>query len=204
MKRAVSVSELYATKFNLLDFTGDWLDTIGTPELFGSWIIYGNSGEGKTRASLKLAKYLTRFGRVAYNSLEEGVSFSMQEAFKDESMHEAKGKIDLISEPLDVLIKRLKKQKSPKIVFFDSLQYTGLNYRQYLEFQAMFPKKLFIWISHAEGKMPAGRVAKSVLYDCFVKMRVEGFKLFPKSRYGGKEPFVIWKEGADKYWGELS
>jgi hypothetical protein len=55
-------------------------------------------------------------------------------------------------------------------------------------------------VSHAEGKEPKGNVAKSVRYDAFVKIWVEGYKAFPQSRFGGGNEFVIWPAGAQKYW----
>jgi hypothetical protein len=44
-------------------------------------------------------------------------------------------------------------------------------------------------------------VAEEVQYDADVKIHVEGFKADVASRYGGNLPFIIWKEGAEHYWG---
>ena len=46
----------------------------------GVWFIWGSSGNGKTSFVMQLCKQLTRFGRVAYNSLEEGDDVTMQNA----------------------------------------------------------------------------------------------------------------------------
>ncbi|MCT4580808.1 MAG: hypothetical protein N4A35_05265 [Flavobacteriales bacterium] len=203
MKRAVSISELYTTNFKVLDFQGDWDACIGKPELAGSWLIWGKSGNGKTRFTLQLCKYLTQFGKVAYNSLEEGASLSMRKAFVETGMEEVKRRIVLLDqEPISDLIERLKKRKSPDIIAIDSVQYTGMNYDTYRELRKTFPKKLFILISHADGKEPSGRVAKSIRFDAFVKIWVEGYKAFPTSRYGGGQPYTVWQQGADKYWSE--
>ena len=43
--------------------------------------------------------------------------------------------------------------------------------------------------------------AVDVEVDVDIKVRVEGFVAFVRSRYGGNKPFVIWEEGAKKYWG---
>ncbi len=56
MKRAISISELLTTNFKVLPFEGDWKASIGNPELAGSWIIWGKSGNGKTRFTLQLCK----------------------------------------------------------------------------------------------------------------------------------------------------
>ena len=204
-KRAVSISQLLTTKFKALPFKGVWKDCIGDPELSGSWIIWGKSGNGKTRFVLQLCKYLTQFGKVAYNSLEEGVSLSMRKAFIETDMEDVKRNIVLLdAEPISDLIERLKKRKSPDIIAIDTIQYTGMNYDAYRELRKLFPKKLFILISHAEGKEPAGRTAKAIRFDAFVKIWVEGYKAFPTSRYGGNTPYVIWQKGAEKYWGEIT
>ena len=65
-----------------------------------------------------------------------------------------------------------------------------------------FRHKLFIFISHGEGREPKGNVAKSVKYDAFVKIYVEGFKAFSQSRFGGGAEYVIWDSGARTYWGK--
>jgi len=185
-----------------MDFDGDWLASFGKPELTGSWLIWGNSGNGKTRFALQLCKYLTRWGRVAYNSLEEGAGRSMQTAFAEVGMDDVKRRIVLLDqEPIPELIERLKRRKSPDIIAIDSIQYSGLNYAEYKQLRNGFRNKMFLFISHAQGTQPAGRVASAVRFDSFVKVRVEGYRAFPVSRYGGGEPFTIWPDGAFRYWG---
>lgn len=201
MSRAVSISELLNKTFKVLPFEGQWKASIGEPEMAGSWIVWGKSGNGKTRFTLQLCKYLTAFGKVAYNSLEEGASLSMRQAFLDTGMEAVKRRIVLLDgEAMDDLMQRLKKRRSPDVIVIDSIQYTGMNYETYRQLRKEFPKKLFILISHADGKEPSGRVAKSIRFDAFVKIYVEGYLAFPTSRYGGGKPYTIWDEGSQKYW----
>lgn len=196
--RAVSVSQLLSTNIKQVEFDGEWLASFGKPQLTGTWLVWGNPGNGKTRFALQLAKYLCTFGkRVAYDSLEEGASLSMKNALIDCNMREASMRFVLLDqEPVDELEKRLLKQKSPDVVIIDSVQYTGLTYSEYKRLRDKFRSKLFILISHAEGTQPSGRIAKSIRFDAFVKIWVEGFKAYPVSRYGGGEPYTIWEEGA--------
>jgi hypothetical protein len=201
MNKAISTRDLITRNFNELPFSDEWLELIGTPEVRGTWIIWGSSTNGKTRFALQLAKYLSNFGKVVYNSLEEGASKSMKDAIIDINMLEVGANFNILDmEDIAELKERLKKDVKIKFVFIDSLQYSGLNYNDYKELKKEFPKKLFIYISHAEGKEPSGAVARAIRYDAFVKIWIEGFKAFAQSRYGGGEPFTIWQKGAEKYW----
>lgn len=78
MARAISNKNVLQAKFDVADFDGAFLASFGRPELRGEWLIYGGSGCGKTTFVMQLCKYLTRFRRVAYNSLEQGLSLSLQ------------------------------------------------------------------------------------------------------------------------------
>ena len=70
-----------------------------------------------------------------------------------------------------------------------------------------FPDKLFIFIAHEENGKPYPAVARHVRKLAEVKIRVEGFKAYPTTRFataeGGGEEFVIWPEGAAKYYAQL-
>lgn len=200
MKRALTITDIrkYKAKTYLLD---NGLDlALGEVELTGSWIVWGGSANGKTRFALQLAKALAKHVRVAYDSLEEGLSLSMRHAIEDVGFADVKRNFILLDgEGVDDLKERLRKQRSPKVVIIDSLQYTGLTYTEYKKLRDEFRQKLFIFISHADGSNPKGTVADSVKYDAFVKIYVEGYRAYPQSRFGGGEEYVIWEEGAKQY-----
>ena len=191
-------------KYETMAFDGAWRDAFGTPERRGVWIIWGNSGNGKTSFALQLAKYLCRFGRVAYDSLEEGACLTMQEAMRRENMMEVNKKFLLIdNENMEELGIRLNRQKSPDIVVIDSFQYTQMNYRQYIAFKERHKRKLLIFVSHADGKLPNGRAAKSLMYDASLKIYIEGFRAFSKGRFIGPIGHIdIVPDKARTYWGE--
>jgi len=202
INRARTYTDLMSQKAEELDFSGDFLRSFGKPEVTGSWLIWGNPGNGKTRFALQLCKHFASFVKVAYNSLEEGASKSIRNAVHEVGMSDVKSNFILLdTEPISELKERLRKQRSPEVVFIDSWQYTGLNYSEYRKLRSEFQNKLFVLISHAEGKNPEGRTAKAIRYDSFVKIWVEGYKAFPASRYGGNEPFIIWEDGAKEFWG---
>jgi hypothetical protein len=203
MGRAVSMTQLLTKKFRLLPFDGQWDASFGKPELAGSWLIWGQSGSGKTRFTLQLCKYLSQFGRIAYNSREEGTGPTIQKASIETGMDTVRrSSIIWLNESTEELYERLKRKKSPQIVITDSVQYSGMNYRDYCKFKDAFRNKLLIFVSHADGKEPSSRTAKSIRYDSDVKVRCEGYRAFITSRYGGGEPYTIWEEGAADYWGD--
>ena len=201
LKRAYSPGEVLNMKIPRYEFTGAWQASIGNPAKSGVWIIWGASGNGKSSFVMQLAKYLCGFGRVIYDSLEESTGLSFQMSLKRHKMDEVKKKLIILDrESMDQLEERLQRRGSPGIVIIDSFQYSGLNYKTYKEFKERHPKKLFIFISHAEGSHPAGRSARKVEYDADVKIMVSCFKAWCKSRFMEKpgEPYVIWEEGAAK------
>lgn len=208
MKRAISNKNVLTAKFEVAEFDGEFLASFGKPELRGAWLIYGGSGCGKTTFVMQVCKYLTRFRRVAYNSLEQGLSLSLQKAWERVDMGEVGHRIILLNkEQLDELSCRLRKKQSPDVIVIDSLHYLyRFNELQYRNLRDEFPNKLFIFVSHEKGGMPKGTMAQNIRYDSDIKIRVEGYKAFVTTRYevaelgeGGAD-FVIWDDGANKYW----
>lgn len=175
MSRAISNQNVLAARFETAEFTGAWLASFGRPELRGTWIIWGDSDSGKTTFTLMLCKYLANFGRVAYDSLEQGLSLSLQRAWERVGMIEAGSNVILLNkEDLPEMTARLRKRKSPEIIIIDSLQYLTKFYMQQLkELKAEFPDKLFIFISQADkaGKDPDGHIAKKSAMMPILKSR---------------------------------
>lgn len=203
LKRALTVSDLLKMKHDVYEFEGTWHDAFDYPEKSGVWFIWGNSGNGKSTFALQLAKYMTSFGKVLYNSLEEGQSLTLKRAFERVNMHEVEGDLHLVSEGMEELDKRLSRQRSASIVFVDSVQYTNLNFKRYYDFKNKHKNKLIIFVSHATGREPSTKVSQRIMYDADLKIWVEGYKAISKGRYiGFVGEKVIWEEGARRYWGD--
>ncbi len=178
-----------------MKFEGEWLAHMGQPERRGTIIICGPSFNGKTRYAIKLCKQLSYFTKVLYNSFEEAGRDSLRQAFEQEGMRERNGHVQVLDgEPMDELAKRLSEKRSAGAVIIDSLQYTRMSYEQYVEFTRGFPDKLFVFISHADGKKPAGSTAERVWYDAGVKVWVSLYTAYAQSRYGGGQPYVVWSK----------
>jgi hypothetical protein len=107
----------------------------------------------------------------------------------------------LVKKDFDELMGYLRQRKSPDIVVIDSVQFMELKFGQYKALKEAFPGKLVIYISHVEGRVPEGLTARKIWRDANVVFRIEGFKAFPVSRYGGGDDVVISEERAAAYWG---
>lgn len=203
-RRAISVTEALSMKLPTFDFEDEWYNAFSTPEKRGVWFIWGDSGNGKTSFTIQLCKELCKYGKVAYDSLEEGAGQTMLDTLRRFNMSEVNKRFVLLdAEPIEELSIRLKKQKAPDFVVIDSFQYTQLTYKQYIEFKEKHRDKLLIFISHADGKKPSSRSAKSVMFDASLKIWVEGYKAFSKGRFiGPTGVYTIWDVKAEKYWGE--
>ena len=204
LRRALSVSDVLRMKKETYPFEGAWEEAFGCPEKNGVWFVWGNSGNGKTSFMLQLCKELSRFGRVAYDSLEEGASLTMKNAFMTAGMQDVARRFVLLDrENMEQLSTRLGKHKSPDIVVIDSFQYTKMSFKDYEAFKERHANKLLIFVSQADGNKPAGRTAVSVMYDASLKIFVSGFRAISKGRYfGSKGYYTIWEERANLYWGE--
>lgn len=201
MDKALSISNVLNAKFHTLDVEGEWFSAIGQPELTGSWMVYGAPKNGKTTFAMMLAKYLSRFARVAYDSIEEGLSKSIQMSMERVGMMDVSGRVVLLDkEPFAELVERLHRRKSPDVIIIDSVQFMDLSFAEYKKLKTAFPSKLFVYISHVSGRQPEGQVAKRIWRDANVYFRVEGFRAFPVSRYGGGDTIDVWKERAEEFW----
>lgn len=195
---AYSYADIEKMKFITVPFEGVWKDLIGEPEIAGSWIIWGKSANGKTGFALQLAKYIAGFQKVYYNSLEEGLKLSFKTALENNNIKSVGKKFCFHKEKLHQLRARLEKNRSPNIIVIDSLQHFRITIAEYYSLLEDFPKKLFIFISHAQGSEPKGELADEIRYNSDVKIRVHQFIATPveTTRYGGFKPFIIWEQGA--------
>ena len=149
------MNELLAMKKPTYKLSAEWREAFGEPERNGVWFVWGRSGSGKTSFVLQLCKELCRFGKVAYDSLEEGASISMKNAFIRAGMQDVARRLVLLdNENMEELDKRLSRKKSPDTVVIDSYQYTGMSFEDYLAFKRRHRNKLIVIISQADGTRP--------------------------------------------------
>ena len=204
MGKSLSVSQALSIRRQTIHLEGGWGDCVGEIDRTGVVFFWGKSGNGITSAVLSFGKALTRLGRVLYDSLEEGLSVSLLNALRRHAMQDCGRRFQVVAgESVEELDERLSKRKSADFVIIDSFQYTQLDYRRYIAFKERHPDKMLIFVSHADGKQPSGRAARSVMYDAGLKIWVEGYKAFTNGRFFGPTgEYTIWKEKAEEYWGD--
>ena len=198
-KRAMSLQNCLDYQEKPMGFSGVWRKVLGDPECTGSWTIYGLSGNGKTRFTLQLVKYLMSIAtnKVAYNSLEEGMSGTFKKGLVESGLSAEHHHRFIFWDKmkLEEMITALKRKRSPNIIVIDSIQYLDINYQTYQDLVEQFPKKLFIWISHEKGAQPDGTCAKKVAYNGHITIRVRDFYAVAlKDRYGGGAKYDVWPE----------
>lgn len=203
MARTLSAKQVLTIKFDTIRLGGGWDECVGEIETTGIWFIWGNSGNGKTSAVVSLCKELSAFGKVLYNSREEGVSLTMQNTLRRYGMGELGSRFQLANMSLQELDEKISQQRSPKFVVLDSFQFMGLTYKDFRAFCEKHKNKMLIFVSRTRGRQPEGHAAISAMYDASCKIWVEGYKAFSKGRFVGTTgEMTIWDEGAKKYWSD--
>ena len=201
MARTLSAKQVLQMKFDTVRLGSGWHDCVGEVETTGVWFIWGNSGNGKTSTVVSLCKELAEYGKVLYNSREEGVSLTMQNTLRRYGMGELGSRFQLANLSLEDLDAKISQPRSARFIVLDSFQFMGLSYREFRAFCEKHPTKLLIFVSRTHGRQPEGRAACSAMYDASLKIWVEGYKAFSKGRFIGRTgEITIWEEGAVKYW----
>lgn len=207
MARVLGLKQLLQKKYKFLeDLPAEIIHSFGRLTHNFIMIVWGQSANGKSNFLMQFLKAIMPYGKVLYVALEEGFEASTQfNALRSLNEEEHSGKIEFADHEMDfeALCAKLDKKKSPRFIVIDSVQYWHITLEQYKMLKKKFSKKKsFIFISHAKGKVPDGYVADKIRYDSTIKSRVEGFVVFVASRLGGNNPYIIWEEGAKKYWGK--
>lgn len=198
VKRAYSYEDINRMSFKTIEIENDWRAHLGEPQLGNShWLIFGESGHGKTSYLLQVVKMLCQKGqRVHYNTNEEGLKKSFKMALKRNNLKGVSG-FNYQQEDYAQLTERLSRKRQAKIVVIDSVQYffRGLRSDSYFKFIEQFKDTTFIWISGADGRKPKGKIAEDIYYDADIVVNVKDFEArIEKNRFEAYEPRIIWQD----------
>nr|DAU53061.1 MAG TPA: FeS assembly-ype transport system, ATPase component [Caudoviricetes sp.] len=206
--KAISIANIEDRRYSYIPFSEDFYQAFGNREKTGNWIVYGKAGQGKTRFVLQLAKEFDRIGyKVLLASLEMGFCADFQKDLHDSGIRSKVQKIVFTDAmTLPDLEDMLGKQRSPDVIIIDSLQYFVNQYDATAEgiiaLRKKFRSKIFVYVSHVDGKEVEGKAAYSVKRDSFVRIQVEGFraKYIGRGKGGPVGHYTVWDEGEEKYW----
>lgn len=212
MAKKIGLKQLAQKKYITIPGLDENLkSSLGELEDAFDMIIYGASGNGKSNFTAKVIIALCKAlnCRCEYVAYEEGHGKTVQDTMigRHNMLEELGNNLVLVDHyTYEELDKEMSKKKSAKVWVIDSIQDSHLTAEQVAELKRKYvlsrKRKILIFISWAEGKYPMGSTAKAVEYRANIKIRVEGLMAFVKSRYGGNKNYVIWEEGALKYWGK--
>lgn len=200
--RAYTPAEILAKKFKVVPWGETWIQAFKQPEVTGIWVANGNSTNGKSSFIMELAKELAiTLGKGFLNAYEEGTKMTLQDLIKQSGLDAVNGKIGINKESILEMINRAQKPKSPKFYIVDSIQASRLTRKEYIMLQELSERKLIIFTSRSEGKLPKGNLAQDIWYDADLKIWIEGYKAISCGRHNPGGEYIIWEEGASKYWG---
>lgn len=204
--KVIGLDQLQKKKFDFLEGLPDEIKkSFGDLVRGFQMIVWGKGKNGKSNFIYQFIRALMMYGVVLYIALEEGTESTTQiTSLRHLNKEQHGGKIMFADHTMtyDELVRYLKRKKSPQFVVIDSLQYWDVNYVKYKALKEMFPRKGFIYISHASGKRPKGSTADAISYDVGIVVHVVGFIASVQSRYGGNTPYLIWEQGARGFWGK--
>lgn len=204
--RLLNTKNVLAKKHDKFEhLKGAFRDTLGTPEKYGIWLIYGNEKNGKTWFSLMLAVHLSKFAKVLYISAEEGVSANFQDTIARINMdHNNRNllyhdylEIEEIQSILD------RKKGRPTVIFFDNVTVylDALKYGVVRELQLKYRDVLFIYIGHEDKGTVYTGTGKLIKRLAKIIFRVEGLRVSVSGRCPGGE-IDIDTEKASMYYGQ--
>lgn len=203
LKRVLTVNNIANQKVTRVPFTGGFYQAFGQPQDRGIWFVWGASGSGKSSFLMQLAKAFARFYKVHYNPLEEDVDdleyIARIELF---NMHEVSANFKTQQYGYYELLRFIKRRRSPKVIFIDSLRYLTREFAQYqaLKEVAARHQKILVCSGFAKGQDPRSEFEYQVMHDAKMKIFVSGYAAYCKGRTIGPNGgiYIAYKEGYEK------
>ena len=206
MNRSRTTSNLFEKKKSATVqlANGVFLTAIGSAERKGCWVIYGYEKNGKTWFTLKLAKEIARFERVAYISAEEGLDDSFIAAAKRAGVTTSDNILWDEYLSVDEIIEKFSKQRSANIIILDNLTMDADELKPTEVKKRLInalPNKLLIFVAHEERKEAYPAIARMAKKLAKVIFHIEGLKAFVTSRFSSGGEIVIDEEKSELYHG---
>ena len=145
--------------------------------------------------------------RVLYLTLEMGACDDFVNSVLDVGISSKTNNIIYSDEAtIKELDEYLSKQRSPDVIMIDSIQYFeqqgGAKAPEIIRLRKKYPRKIFVFISHVDGREVEGKTAYDVKRDSFKRIYVEHFKatFIGRGKGGSRGYYIVWAEGYQKHW----
>lgn len=186
--RISSAKSIFERKFRQFELDGDWAEVIGSPDTYGSWIVWGAEKNGKTTFALMLANYMSNFAKTLYISAEEGISSHFVGTCQRVGIEPKNPRLYFLEYiSVDELRALLTKRRAPGIVFLDNLTiyFDELKNGGFRKLLKDFPNVLFVCIAHEERNEPYTATAKLCKKLSKAIFHVEGLACYVSGRCPG-------------------
>lgn len=196
MKKSYGVHQILNMEFDMFDMTEEWINTVGHLEKPFSMLVIGPPKNGKTHFLLKFLKALAPKYKVYYNSIEEGRSSTIRNAFRNVGMGDLPpGRFMLgDGDTYEEMVLKLRRNGA-NIVVIDSQDYLKMTLKQWTTLLETYKNKSFImvgWLADGKEPKPMDAVAKKIQYRVGVYVVVKNHIAKAIGRYGTTKPYVIW------------
>lgn len=183
-------------KFSSLPIPQKWVDAIGEISDPFTWMVFGHPKNGKTSFLLQFCKDIATSGiKVYYNSMEEGHSKTLQDAFIRVGMSDIPNGMFSLGDrdTLDAMMLKLKTNRA-RVVVIDSRDYMKLTADQWKRLTNAFPKKSFVLVCWEQAGKPMGKYAKDIAYMVSMITHVSNFTATTNGRFGAGLKYTIWNK----------
>jgi hypothetical protein len=194
MGHTIGIDSLLRKKYKCYGFDDELVDMIGDIEIGADVMIWGKSGHGKTTFAGHLTKRFASYGKVYYNSVEQGDSSSFQNMARHVGLGVLPANTYVVGhkDSYEEMVEKLKKNRS-RFCVIDSSYQMKLTYEQFRELKRLYPRKSFIIITYADasGKNPKRTIDEDIRYLIDIKVTVYQGIAYIDSRYGGAPSWSI-------------
>ncbi len=182
-KQIYSIKALKEKKFHTLALNPFYTKLMGSPERKFIAICYGESGSGKSVFLLQFADYFANnFGKVLYNSHEEGANQTIQDRINNFNIESSKLFV-ADSLAFDDMCEKIERNYY-RLVIIDSVKYMGFTFSQLKELRIRFAKRhlsvIMVDFGKAKGNPQSG---VDLLHASDVKMFFKNGTIYSISRY---------------------
>lgn len=184
--KVMSLDAFKQVKIDTLDVKSkspEFYEVLGNPTANFRMMVYGENYNGKSTYALKLAEFLSKnFGRVLFNSSEEGISTSLQNKIKEMNSN----MLDLsFYKTHKELVRYLKKSDTlkPRFLVIDSINDMGMSIDDLKELIALDSQRAIIYVMQAtKGGTFKGQ--NDFAHEADIRIKVENYiPVIEKNRY---------------------